>query len=864
VVVAGIVSAEALCRPDGTFSVNADLTDFDGGSEGFIAQAVAGLVQAPFSVSISKGKLTATYSWRNIFQADNPAEGVPPVVQPNLTSGSDGSYFCSPPRPIGPSSRNQLYVLVEWTNAASESLKPSGGKASYKPTADDRGKQIGCRYAIGGSSYGLLKNKSTSVDQVVSTPTIKGESCGSILDGEAIKTIGYTVPSVEHPATCGDRVVKSEICVDGTLTVHGPSILHQTCVVNGAPQVPVLSINGSSPASATLSIDCQGNESVIYRLARKPYIIYEDLSTPRTCSDWNGFNHPYLYVGSKIYLLDMSDTIVAEVNPIEGGGGGDQYAQTQSSADNLKLFMAPPLGRFWKNECSLTSGGQCDLTGADLSGLDLSGADLSNVRLSGCDLTSANLSGLNLVGNVFDSCDMTGSNLADSDLSEASFINVNLSSSSLAGSVMTNAYFNSVNFSGSTGLSASAISSAEFNDNMNFSGLSLDGFDFSGQRLSSTNFSGTSLVGAIFDLAYLRYANFSGADLDGATFDGIFSSENMSNLTFAGASLVGSSFKDTYLVAVDFSGADLRDADFSASDYYTGDWDGSKDKTTSTRLLALDFTNADLRRARFNKRTIGSSSFPGSNLDCSDFTEATGGPFSGKNRCSENSSGFACETPGTYDTGTTCELAPLHFYAVLGSTEPTACPAGTVTSGLGASSEAACFCPAGSFQPEGGSCTISPSNHFAPLGATEPTACPVDTTSPEGSDSVDDCQAPLAPPPPGGYSQFAFTSVSIDEYNITFQGKSGSCAGVSPVSFQRAEVVDQTGAVVASRTQGVSGKSCIQLLNQNFGDGPGRISFMDFNSTLSLTPGTISELLLRFVSSDGSVIIGTPYMPSTY
>src|SRR5690606_36725945 len=84
--------------------------------------------------------------------------------------------------------------------------------------------------------------------------------------------------------------------------------------------------------------------------------------------------------------------------------------------------------------------------------------------------------------------------------------------------------------------------------------------------------------------------------------------------------------------------------------------------------------------------------------------------------------------PGNFDTATSwaCAVAdPGHFVSTVGAAAQTACAPGYYQPAAGAAA-----------------CIQAGAGYYAPgPAATEQTACPSGTTSPAGSDSIDDCVA---------------------------------------------------------------------------------------------------------------------------
>ncbi len=85
-----------------------------------------------------------------------------------------------------------------------------------------------------------------------------------------------------------------------------------------------------------------------------------------------------------------------------------------------------------------------------------------------------------------------------------------------------------------------------------FSGMNLDGFDFSGYDLNLVKFKNASLKGACFDDCYLAITNFDRADCSGASFKKSY--------------CMMTSFEKTCLKNADFTGAYIRRSILSSAD----------------------------------------------------------------------------------------------------------------------------------------------------------------------------------------------------------------------------------------------------------------------------------------------------------
>jgi len=230
------------------------------------------------------------------------------------------------------------------------------------------------------------------------------------------------------------------------------------------------------------------------------------------------------------------------------------------------------------------------LEGVDMSGVDFSGLQLPGVNFRGARLAGAKFSSCRLFG-----ADFTGADLAKADLSGADLTSANLTEADLKGCLVVG-----------------TIWRKSFFTRTNFSGLKLDGADFSGGAGPSADFSGASLKRSLFTKAILPCADFSSASVEKADFSsatlsfGDFRGCNAREAVFKGANLQNLRACDQ----ADFSKADLRRVIAPKSVWEESNLDGA------------DFQQADLNGARFCQATLCNSHFDRCLLKGSVFEDA--------------------------------------------------------------------------------------------------------------------------------------------------------------------------------------------------------------------------------------------------
>jgi uncharacterized protein YjbI with pentapeptide repeats len=682
-----------------------------------------------------------------------------------------------------------------------------------------------------------------------------GLACGDLQSGQSKKELFFAASSVDAPAVC-EKAVRVTSCSNGVLSVNGPSF--DDCVVNGGTQsnifIDLVNPQGEySPREIYVnSLTCGNQGELELRLAvlNSPEgLMFLEWGESRSCSSWGErFSYEkWIWSDERVIqgetligLIDNNGAVVAEA--VVGGTSGPR--QETPSELNYKLFMASPLGVYWQESCLRDENGQCDLSGADFSLMDLEGVNLTDVTLRGCNAVGSNFNGLNLSGTDFSNCDLSESGFIQADLTGANLTSVNLTNANLSEANLLGSFLSYSNLKGVIGLGSETLSSSEAGSNIDFSALNLAGLIWDSRYIQGNNFANTNLEGASFKGSYMRGTNFEGANLTDADFSSSYDNDWLWQINFKGADLTRAKFIDSYLLDVTFDEANLTDAVFSGDYYQNVD-----DVPGSTRHVVVYFRNANMTRVKYLNRQVLYGDFEGANLNCADFTGSTGVPVYGLARCEENSigGGTDCRMPGTFDTGTKCELADFNFFAILGSTEPTACPAGNITDFMGADGPEDCFCPAGSFDPDGNSCQVSPANTYSPQGASSPTACPVNYASPAGSSSLSDCRNTVATV----VQNLTFSSAAVESGQIRFLGVSGSCPQtLEGASFQIAQVVDDSGVVLAYRDAWFGG--CDGFFEPRIGDNPGNIYF-----SFSGDAAALSTIKLRILSGDSLFVMET-------
>jgi uncharacterized protein YjbI with pentapeptide repeats len=719
-----------------------------------------------------------------------------------------------------------------------------------------------------------------------------GISCGDLQSGQVKKELFYTAESVEYPATC-EKGVKLTSCSNGVLSASGPSF--EACVVTGATAsssifLDLVNPEGDySPMEVYVQVKCgdEGNRVLQMAVTNAPNgLVYLQDEESRSCDQWaEKFTYDWPYIETMSLMMSgvQVQRGVTKIGFVENGvvvvealvGGVSGPARPSPTEENLKLFTAEPIGLAWKDACIKDSEGQCDLSGVDLSNRDLRGTDLRDVKFTGCSASNADFSGLDLSGSYFSGCNLSGSLFIQSNLTGTNLTNANMEGVNLSEANLLGAFLSYSNLTGAIGLGSDSLSSSEAGSHINLGGLDLSGLSWDSRFIMENNFANANLEGASFQGSYMRFTNFEGANLTDANFSNSYESNWLWQINFTNANLTRAKFIDSYLLDVNFNGANLTDAEFSGQ-YYQG-VDGVPG---STRHVVVYFQNTNMTRVKFLNRQVLYGDFTGANLNCADFSGSTFDgstevPYAGLARCEENSvgGGTDCRSPGTFDTGTSCELAPLNFYAVLGSTEPTACPAGRITSGIGSDGIEDCFCPAGSYDPDGNSCTVSPENTYSPLGATSPTECPVNFVSPVGSDASNDCRNTVKtiynnlsfsssnwasggsggpggfPGGPGGYGGPG----GGGGVQLFVGGVAGTCDGIEEgINFNKAQLVSLDGETVMAETglwEVVCNGGVFRMLVSPFTDDQTKIGFP------LATSSELRTALLRLVNDDGLLIM---------
>lgn len=160
------------------------------------------------------------------------------------------------------------------------------------------------------------------------------------------------------------------------------------------------------------------------------------------------------------------------------------------------------------------------------STLSYKNMDLTGVDLGDNDLAGWNLSGQNLTGVSFYASDLTDTNLTDSIITGASFWRA-------SATLTEHQFYSTLSYKNKSLVG------------LNMKNNTLDGWDFSGQNLTSTT----------FERAELATANFAGANLTNVSF----AYANLSGANFAGAI-----FNNTTLTGVDITNTDFRGANMES------------------------------------------------------------------------------------------------------------------------------------------------------------------------------------------------------------------------------------------------------------------------------------------------------------
>jgi uncharacterized protein YjbI with pentapeptide repeats len=190
--------------------------------------------------------------------------------------------------------------------------------------------------------------------------------------------------------------------------------------------------------------------------------------------------------------------------------------------------LAPNLLRS-SNACENCQLGGADLSGLNLSGFDFQGAILDNATgLAGTTAQPSQLSGV-----LFNNASLKNVDLSNALLYGANFTNANLENASLSGAFVTN--------------------------NLNANPPILTAADFTGAHLKNVNLSAAKLDGVIFDHASF-YGSFNGiaptfpCQTDTTQCPAAKTGFTCSCATAVGATMVRTNFSSAYLYGVDFGG----------------------------------------------------------------------------------------------------------------------------------------------------------------------------------------------------------------------------------------------------------------------------------------------------------------------
>jgi len=295
------------------------------------------------------------------------------------------------------------------------------------------------------------------------------------------------------------------------------------------------------------------------------------------------------------------------------------------------------------------------LVRSNLTGWNFANQNLTNANLSFAIMSSANLSGANLTGANLSSGSLANADLTDANLTNANLASANLSTS-LSGAIVTGA--NLVD----TRLSASQLYSTGSYQGHDLQGiqlgtkqdeplnLSLQGWNFSGQNLTSANFAQCSLYGTNFAAANLTNADFWGAELTNA---------NLTGAIIAGANSIGLTASQL------FSTASYKARDLQGIVLYCGLTGGdlSGQNLANANLSGCTLKNADLTGAIIAgancmgltaSQLLSTASYrahdlQGIVLNC----DLTGGNLSGQNLANANLTGCTLTNANLQDANLT-------------------------------------------------------------------------------------------------------------------------------------------------------------------------------------------------------------------
>jgi uncharacterized protein YjbI with pentapeptide repeats len=198
---------------------------------------------------------------------------------------------------------------------------------------------------------------------------------------------------------------------------------------------------------------------------------------------------------------------------------------------------------------------ECDLSGADLSGVvrgpvDLRRADLHDAVLAGADLSGARLGDANLrdadLGEaVLEGASLNGANLDGANLDGANLEGALLREADLTRAILWRANLNQAD------LYRSLLRSADLKE-AKLTAASLEETD-----LGDADLRGADLEGAELYRSSLRSADLRGARLVGATLQDV----DLSDADLAGADLANATLTEVRLDGANLAGVDLPDAE---------------------------------------------------------------------------------------------------------------------------------------------------------------------------------------------------------------------------------------------------------------------------------------------------------------
>lgn len=144
---------------------------------------------------------------------------------------------------------------------------------------------------------------------------------------------------------------------------------------------------------------------------------------------------------------------------------------------------------------------------------------------------------------------------------------------------------------------------------VDFSGLSLQGYSFEDCHFINCNFTGARLSGTSLGTTTFESCNFSSTDISRA---------KLSNVRFSGCKLMGVNFTNvhTMLFSVSFDACRIQHCIFENLKLTALEAEGNE-------ILETDFTGCNLRKARFGGSDLRGSQFLDNDLKEADFRGAS-------------------------------------------------------------------------------------------------------------------------------------------------------------------------------------------------------------------------------------------------